>query len=203
MEYIEKLPEIMENMNPKAKPHMYKFMASLALADDKTYEKMNKHNINPVLGSQFKAYVADERSAEQIIDLGERMEFIDELRKNPNLITDADAKTDIIKSMGQQYSNENTSDNMISFNDYNVENNEKKDKIKEDAQKLLEVFTLTSDKVRDAIMMAIDEMNVDELSEKEVLMTTFAKTFAVGNVELLSTEIDRVIDANTLGRRVA
>lgn len=108
-----------------------------------------------------------------------------------------------VEPLLEKQENLTPTDNVISFADYQVEDSDKKAQIKADANKLLEVFTLTSDEDKKAIMTAIDRMNVEDVSEKEVLMTTFADTFAVGNMELLSTEIDRVLDANTLGRKAA
>lgn len=92
----------------------------------------------------------------------------------------------------------------ITINNLDVDNLDKKAEIKKHANELLEVFTLTSDEDRNAIMAAIDKMDVNALSEKEILLATFTETFAVGNMELLSSEIDRVLDMDTvLGRKAA
>ncbi len=237
MELIEKLPEINERINVKAKDQVYKFAASLELGSKETYDILTKYDVYPILPSHFRAYTVDPRSAQQTLELASKMEFIANIKQNPNLVSCS--ISEVIKRMGQcdavgiPYRDEATGlcadyifsarefkkqvgpmlenkealapvDNTVSFTDYAVtDNDEKKKAIKDYANKLLEIFTLTSTEDKEAIMMAIDKMDVSELSEKEVLMSTFAETFKVGNMELLSSEIDNVLDANTLGRKAA
>lgn len=71
---------------------------------------------------------------------------------------------------------------------------EKKNHIKQHCDKLLETFTLTAPEDKEAINRALDKVDISALSEKEILLATFNEAFQVGNVELLSSEIDKVLE---------
>ena len=86
-------------------------------------------------------------------------------------------------------------DNVVNINDYNNENNDEKlTKVREYAKRLLEVFNLNTEEDNKEFENALAKVNVNELSEKEILVAAFTDAFQVGNVELLTAEIDQVLE---------
>lgn len=87
--------------------------------------------------------------------------------------------------------------NIMDYNPTMEENtpvNPNASQIKEHASKLLDIFSLTDPADRDALMAAIDRIDATQLSEKEVLMAAFTDIFQVANLEILTTEIDSVLE---------
>ena len=88
-------------------------------------------------------------------------------------------------------------DNVVNINDYKEENNDEKlNNVREYAKKLLEVFNLNTKEDNTEFENALAKVNVNELSEKEILVAAFTDAFQVGNLELLTAEIDQVLEAN-------
>lgn len=114
----------------------------------------------------------------------------EEYEKNVRPLIEKQKETETVKEEPKEVSFMNFEANP------NEEENNKKERILNLCNKLLETFTLTADEDKEAVRKALEKVDLSALSEKEILLAVFNDAFQVGNVELLSAEIDKVLELN-------
>lgn len=71
---------------------------------------------------------------------------------------------------------------------------EKTERIKDYAMDLLKMFSLDSEENKTKVMAAIAKIDTTNLSEKEVLTSVFTDTFTIGDMNVLTTGIDELLN---------
>lgn len=99
MENIEILKEASENFNKKNSDNIYKFTPSIAYASPGAYDILKRYGIKLTKPSQFIVLTQDPKTLLQILDLAEKMKFIDAYREDPKRLTQL--VTNVIKRMAK------------------------------------------------------------------------------------------------------
>ena len=93
------------------------------------------------------------------------------------------------KDLVEPEKEEDPTDLMVVPND-----NEKNNRIKDYAMDLLKMFSLDSEENKQKVIAAIDKMDTTNLSEKEVLVNVFTDSFTIGDMNVLTTGIDELLN---------
>lgn len=223
---IDLCTNVSNNLKPRDKEQMPKFMASYSLADPDSLAVLEKYGIKITKSSQGIVLTQDPKTLTQALDLATKMGFVDAYKADPKRL--CQLVTNVIKRMakcdaiGENYKLENGGfANFLfserAFNQHmaTIGAQEKQiietpvedaevhsdnlDQVKDYALRVLEQFAIVEQK--DAIFGRLEEIKDKGLGTKEMLMEAFK--VCAGNSELLSDTIDELLESNeevNLGR---
>ncbi|MBE6141126.1 MAG: hypothetical protein E7172_06350 [Firmicutes bacterium] len=220
---IELLKKINQTIDPKAKPHLEKFIVSLSLAYPENLKTLKNYDINITRGSQLKLLTIDPRTLLQALELSDKMGFIDAYKENPvrlcqavsrviNRMAKCDANGVVYKDaesgkfgkfiFSERLFNDKLNQLNVKVNNSNEVIEETTidiDKAKELALRVIEEFGLKSD--QEEIFNRLEKVVSKGFSYKESLLEVF-KVYG-GDLAFLSSKIDEILSFNEEMGRVA